>query len=305
MDTKSTATVVIGMSHFRLLGPVEIVIGGAEAVFDRRQHRDLLVLLLLHANRTLTVDRIAEQMWGGKPPTTAKAQLSNMISAIRRKLASGAGQVATLARRHGGYVLDIATELVDLARFDALTARARMAPEPAETAGLLRAAVDLWRGQALAGVYAAYATAARTALEERRVSAVEDLYQAELDLGLHIRLVPQLTADAAAHPFRERLLKQLMIALYRSGRQVEALEAYRGARRLLADEHGLEPSVALRALEGRVLRADPTLDHVVSAMTFLNSSGPSGGGPTVSTRPICRRCAGTCCCTPTTVRTMY
>jgi len=261
---KSATRVVIGMNHFRLLGPVEIVIGAADVAFDRRQHRDLLVLLLLHANRTLTVDRIVEDMWGGKPPATAAAQLNNMISANRRKLVHGTDQIATLARRHGGYVLDIAAESVDLARFDALTARARTASEPAETARLLRAAVHLWRGQALAGVHAAYATAARTVLEERRVSTVEDMYQAELDLGLHTRLVPQLTADAAAHPFRERLLKQLMIALYRSGRQVEALGAYREARWLLANEHGLEPSAALRGLEGRVLRADPTLDHVAA-----------------------------------------
>jgi DNA-binding SARP family transcriptional activator len=262
LDAKSTATVVFDMSHFWLLGPVEVVVGEAEVVFDRRQHRDLLVLLLLHPNRTLTVERIVEEMWGGRPPTTAKAQLNNMVWAIRRKLAHGAGHVATLAHRHGGYVLDIATELVDLARFDTLTARAQTASGPAETATLLRAAAGLWRGQALEGIHAAYAAAARTALEERRVSAVEDMYQAELALGQHTRLVPQLAVDVAAHPFRERLLAQLMIALYRSGRQVEALSAYREARRLLADEHGLEPSVALRALERCVLRADPTLDYI-------------------------------------------
>jgi DNA-binding SARP family transcriptional activator len=260
------------MSHFRLLGPVEIVIGDAEVAFDRRQHRDLLVLLLLHANRTLTTARIVEEMWGTEPPATATAQLRNMISAVRRKLSHGAWQVAVLARRHGGYVLDVTSDHVDLAQFNALTTRAQMSSEPAVTARLLRAAVDLWRGQALAGVHAAYATNVRTALEERRVSALEELYQAELDLGLHTRLVPQLTAEAAAHPFRERLLRQLMVALYRSGRQVEALRAYREARRLLAKEHGLEPSQALRTLEFRVLRSDPTLDHIADPAGYPPAS---------------------------------
>jgi DNA-binding SARP family transcriptional activator len=245
--------------HFRLLGPVEMVVGGAAVVFGRRQHRDLLVLLLLHANRLLTVDRVVEDMWGGAPPATAKAQVSNIVSAVRRVLSVGGREVAALTHRGDGYRLDIDAELVDLGRFDALTARARVVVAADERAPLLRAAVGLWRGRALTGVHAPYATAARATLEERRIAAVEDLCQAELDLGQHASLVAQLTEQVAAHPFRERLLQQLMIALSRCGRHADALAAYRQARRVLADEHGLEPSAALQDLERRILRADPAL----------------------------------------------
>lgn len=244
---------------FRLLGPVEALVGGSAIAFARPQHRDLLALLLLHPNKVLTRDQIIEGMWGAAAPSTATAQVQNMISALRSGVGCGIRGI------HAGYELEVDEGRIDLSVFGRILTQAGAATDPQETVELLRVAIGLWHGHPLAGVRAPYAAGARTALAERRLLATETLYDAELKLGRHSEIVPELTGVVAGNPLRERLVGQLMTALYRCGRQAEALDAYRELRSRLIDEHGLDPSPALRDLERLVLNSDPVLNRPTPA----------------------------------------
>jgi DNA-binding SARP family transcriptional activator/tetratricopeptide (TPR) repeat protein len=239
-----------------VLGPVEVRDGERLLALPRRQHRLLLALLAVRAGELLRTDVLIEELWGGRPPRAARAALHNNVSQLRQKLGA-----EVIERREVGYLLRLAPEQIDLLRFERLAEEARSAGSAEERAAKLRAALALWRGPAFADLaYEPFAVAEAQRLEELRLAAREDLVDAELDLGRHGDLVPELETLVLEHPFRERLVGQLMLALYRAGRQADALKAYREARAVLLEELGLEPGVQLRELEQAILRQDPALD---------------------------------------------
>ena len=240
---------------FRILGPLEAYRDGVALATGGPKQRALLALLLLHANEPVSRDVLVDGLWGERPPETAAKALQVYVSQLRRSL--GHERVLTSP---GGYELVVAPDGLDLLRFEGLIAQARAAP-PAAAAAKLREALALWRGRALADVAdAAFAQAETGRLEELRLAAAEGLVDAELALGHEAELVPELERVVAQNPLRERPRAQLMLALYRSGRQAEALECYQAARRALVDELGVEPSSQLRALHQAILRQDPALD---------------------------------------------
>jgi DNA-binding SARP family transcriptional activator/Tfp pilus assembly protein PilF len=241
---------------FGVLGPVEVRRDGVEVGPLRPRHRALLGLLLLYGGHVVAVDQIIEDVWGGTPPGTAKAQIQAWVAALRRSLGAASGLVLT---RPSGYAVIVNTARVDLHRFEELVARARRVHDTGERVAGLRAALELWRGPAFGGVQAAYVDGVRVRLDEERLAAAEDLHDAELDMGRHAELVAGLASLVRAHPLRQRLRGQLMLALYRTGRQAEALDAYREGHSLLVNEHGLDPSPALRELSQAIARGDPTI----------------------------------------------
>ena len=241
--------------EFRLLGPLEVTDDGRALALGGAKQRSLLAVLLLHANQVVSADRLIDEVWPGTSRAAALGTLHVGISRLRKEL--GAARVVT--RSPGYAVLVDATEL-DLARFEQLLREADGA-DPSTAADKLREALALWRGPPLADLaYEPFAQTPIARLEELRLVAVEQRADADLETGRHAELVGELEALVAEHPLRERLRCQLMLALYRSGRQAEALEAYRQARRTLADELGLEPSEELKRLEVAILNHDPALD---------------------------------------------
>jgi DNA-binding SARP family transcriptional activator len=262
--------------QFRILGPVQIVGSDGPLRFARRQHLDLVAFLLLHAERVVTTGQIIDAMWGQSPPRTAGAQTKNMLSALRGVLHPEGGPLATLDRQPAGYQLHLVSGPLDLALFTERVAGARAAGSPAGTVRLLRSALSVWQGAIpLAGVRAAFADAARAHLREQRDTALEELYDAELACGNHAKIVAALTNAVAASPGRERLVGQLMVALYRGGRVTDALDTFQRARRTLADDFGIEPSPELRDLELRILRADPALAPPVQGGTVAPDPWPA------------------------------
>jgi DNA-binding SARP family transcriptional activator len=240
--------------EFRLLGPLEIRTSDGTLPLGGEKQRALLALLLLNANRVVARDRLVDELWGERPPETAVATIQVYVSRLRKLLPEG-----TLATRPPGYVLAVEPDAVDLQRFERLVGAARDA-DPARSSELLREALALWRGPPLAEfAEEPFARAAAGRLEELRLAALEQRVEADLELGRHAELVGELEGLVAEHPHRERLHGQLMLALYRAGRQADALAAYRRARAAL-DELGLEPGAALRQLERQILAQDPELD---------------------------------------------
>ena len=240
--------------EIRLLGPLEVRDGERAVALPRRQQRALLAALALRAGEVVSTDRLVADLWGEHAPASATGSLQNTVSALRKAL--GRDVVLTQAP---GYRLALERDSVDAHRFERLLAAARSADEVAR-APLLNEALALWRGPALADLSEEqFARIEAGRLDELRVTALEERIDAELALGRHAALVGELEALVAAHPLRERLRGQLMLTLYRCGRQAEALEVYRAARLALADELGLDPSPELQGLERRVLRQDPSL----------------------------------------------
>ena len=241
----------------RLLGPLELEIGTVPVPLGTPGQRALLARLLLDAGRTVAVDRLIDDVWGEDAPPTAAKMIQIHVSKLRKLLPAG-----TLVTRRPGYALELPAESVDIVRFDRLrrqggAALARGAA--AEAAQLLRQALELWRAPALDEFDEPFAALEARRLEELRLACLEDRIEAELALGAHGMLIGELHALVTQHPLRERLRRQLILALYRSGRQAEALEAYRELRRMLTTELGIEPTPALRELEQRILVQDPTL----------------------------------------------
>jgi DNA-binding SARP family transcriptional activator len=242
--------------EFRILGPLEVADDGEPLQLSGQKQRALLALLLLDANRVVSTDRIVDALWGEQPPRTAATSLQNFVSQLRKLL--GADVVVT---KPPGYQLRIAPEQLDLERFTRLVEESRAEP-PAERAAKLRRALALWRGRPLADLgFEAFAQQEIGRLEELRLAALEDRVDAELESGHHTDLIGELEAFADEHPLRERLRSQLMLALYRSGRQAEALKIYHDTRRVLVDELGIEPSPSLQQLHGSILRQDPRLEE--------------------------------------------
>jgi len=242
--------------EFRILGPLEVVAdGGGLVTLAAAKQRALLAILILSANEPVSSDRLIEELWSGRPPASAKKVLQTYVSKLRRALGSGA-----LVTQPPGYALRIAPEALDHHRFEHLVAEAREC-DPPNAARLLREALALWRGQALADfVYEPFAQREIARLEELRLAALEARIDADLALGLQAELVGELEALTSEHPLGEHLRGQLMLALYRSGRQAEALAVYRDARGVLVEELGVEPGPALQELERAILRHDVALE---------------------------------------------
>src|SRR5439155_2800569 len=238
---------------FRLLGPIELLSDGEAVPLRAAKPRALLAILLLSRNRVVSLDRIVDELWRDEPPDTATKAAQVYISQLRKLLGD------RLERRAPGYVLRVEAGEVDIDRFEALLARAEAERESAATT--LEEALALWRGPAL-GEFAEepFAAAEAARLEELRLTAVERRLEIELGRGRQGAVVPELERLVRDHPLRERPHEQLMLALYRSGRQADALAVYRALRERLADELGLTPSPALRELERRILQQDPELE---------------------------------------------
>jgi DNA-binding SARP family transcriptional activator len=240
--------------EFRILGPLEVVHDGRPVRLDRRRLRALLAFLLLHANELVSADRLIDEVWGPEPPKTAGASLQNYISRLRKAIGA-----EFIVSQTAGYLLQVDPERFDLARFERLTAEAHGA-DPRERAEKLRAALSLWRGPALEDLaFEPFAQEEARRLGEARLAALEERIDAELALGRGGDLVGELEELVEEHPLRERFRAQLMHALYRAGRQADALAAYQEARRVLQDELGLDPSDELRALQQRILQQDAAL----------------------------------------------
>jgi predicted ATPase/DNA-binding SARP family transcriptional activator len=246
------------------LGPLEVRAGESSLPLTAAKQKTILALLLLHHGEVVSVDRLKEALWGDSPPTTAATALQGYVSQLRRTLESGAGGGASLlVTRSPGYSLAIGAEQFDVSLFEKLAAKGREALTAADwgrAAELLSQALGLWRGSPLADFsYDGWAQAPLGRLEEMRLSVLEDRIEADLSSGRHAELVGELEELIAEHPLRERLRGQLMLALYRSGRQAEALEAYQAARRALVDELGIEPGPELQALNRLILSQDEAL----------------------------------------------
>jgi DNA-binding SARP family transcriptional activator/ABC-type transport system substrate-binding protein len=252
--------------EFRLLGPVEALRDGRPIALGGAKPRALLALLLLHANEVVSRDRLIDALWGERPPGSADHSLDVQVSRLRKAFEPD----ELLLTRSGGYVLEIEPEAIDVRRFERLLEAGRRANadgKPAEALEALEAALGLWRGNALADL--AYEEFVRTEidrLEELRLVATEERIDAMLALGQHDTLIPELEALTAKHPLRERLRGQLMLALYRAGRQAEALRVYGDSRKRLVDELGIEPGQGLKDLEQEILRQDSSLDVPRSAV---------------------------------------
>jgi DNA-binding SARP family transcriptional activator len=254
--------------EFRLLGPVEVLEDGRPLPIGGAKERAILALLLVHANELVARERILDEIWGADAGEAATKSLRVRMSELRKALEGGAGAGELLERRRTGYVLHVDPMRFDVHRFERLVERGALAlaqGSPEAASGALRDALELWRGPALADlVYEAFAQAPIARLEELRLAALELRIEADLALGRHTELVGELRSIVAEHPLRERARGQLMIALYRSGRQSEALEAYQEGRNLLVNELGLEPSPPLRSLEQAILRQDSALEAAMS-----------------------------------------
>jgi DNA-binding SARP family transcriptional activator len=255
---------VSGTLEFRVLGPVEVVLGGVASRIGSPIQRTLLALLLMHPNQVVSTDRIVEVLWHDNPPG-ARRKLWFHVSKLRGILQPGAAEEtasAILVTRPTGYVLRIEPDRLDAGRFERLTrsARSTLGDQPARTAELLRQALGLWRGEPFEDVlHEDPVSAEARRLQELRLAALEDRLEADLALGRAGELIPELQELIAEHPFRENLRAKVMLALYRAGRQADALAAYRQARRTLVEELGIEPSDELGALHRRILEHDPAL----------------------------------------------
>ena len=258
--------------EFRVLGPLEVWREGGEVSLGGHRPRALLAVLLLHANEVVPTDRLIDELWGEDSPEGAAAALRVNVSRLRKALAQD-----VLTTRSPGYLVRVEHDELDLHRFERLVDEGRSLLArglAADASARLRDALSLWRGQALADfAYESFAQAAIARLEEIRLAAVELRIDADLALGRHDELVSELEALVAQHPLRERLRRCLMTALYRSGRQAEALDAYQNARRALVDELGIDPGAALQELERAILRQDPVLDLPA---TTAESGGEAG-----------------------------
>src|ERR671922_2378071 len=247
------------MDEFCLLGPLLVRREGVPLPLGGPKLRTLLAILLLESNKVVSADHLVDSLWGENPPETARNTLQVYVSQLRKLLSAG-----TLETAPPGYRLAVDPDAVDLLRFERLAVRGRTAlaaGDPATAAEELAEALALWRGPPLADLaWEQFAQAEILRLDELHLATLEDRIDADLALGRHAALVAELDRLIAENPFRERLRAQLMLALYRSGRQADALAVYQRARRTLVDELGIEPGESLRQLERAILAQDPSLN---------------------------------------------
>jgi DNA-binding SARP family transcriptional activator len=248
----------------RILGPIEIERGGRLIELSGRRERAVFALLLVHAGRIVPVDRMTEDLWEGNPPPTAVTSLRSHVSRVRKALATG-GVDDLLVTRDAGYALQVGSLRLDATEFEQHVAAGRTllaSGRPEEAASRLTGALELWRGTPFGEIGAsAFARAEVTRLEEAFKAAREDRIDADLLAGRHRELTAELDALVVEEPLRERLWGQRMLALYRCGRQADALRAYSEVRTLLAEHLGILPSAALQQLEVSILCQDPVLDQ--------------------------------------------
>jgi DNA-binding SARP family transcriptional activator len=251
--------------RFAMLGPLEAHRGNRRLALGGPRQRSLLALLLIHANTPVSADRLITELWGEDCSTQAVNALHVQVSRLRRRLAepTGAASEPALVTGPFGYLLSVSPQHLDADRFERLLGEGRSALDsgsPQNAAARLREALALWRGPALADLeHESFAQGAIGRLEELRLAALEARIDADLALGRHGDLVTELDRLVAQHPLREYPHGQLMLALYRCGRQADALAVYRRARERLAAELGLEPSPGLRGLERAILQHDASI----------------------------------------------
>jgi DNA-binding SARP family transcriptional activator len=251
--------------EFRILGPLEALDEGQAVRLGGAKQRALLAVFLLHRGEALSTERLIDELWGERPPATAAKSVQVYVSRLRKALAGGEGDGSTgvIVTREHGYELELDPDRLDARRFERLVAEGRRelaAGRPERAIAALEGALSLWRGPPLADLaYEPFAQREIARLDDLRVGALEQLIEARLALGAHGELAGQLETLIAEHPYRERLRAQLMLALYRSDRQAEALQAYQDARRTLVEELGIEPGERLRELERAILGQDPAL----------------------------------------------
>jgi DNA-binding SARP family transcriptional activator len=264
-----------------VLGSFEVRVAGQPVPLGGEKQRALLAILALRANDVVAREWLLEELWADDPPATAVKALQVYVSRLRKVLPAGA-----LVTRPPGYVLEIDPEQVDVHRFERIVTEAGDV-DPAQASVLLRSALALWRGPPFSEFGdEPFARIEAARLEDLHLAALKDLIDADLALGRHRALIPELRRLIERHPYRERLRGQLMIALYRSGRQAEALDAYQAARSVL-DKVGLEPGTALRTIERQILTQDPILDLAEPAPLARGIGGRALlPGPLVPASPV-------------------
>src|SRR5215204_5074628 len=243
--------------QFRLLGPLEAHDGDRAVGLGGAKQRALLTLLLLDARRTVSNDRLIDELWNADAPESARKMVQIYVSNLRKVLPRG-----MLRTWPAGYSLDVEPGATDLGRFERMAGEGRSAlaaGAPDAAAAALGSALALWRGPALEEFGEPFAVRERARLESLRLAALEDRIEADLARGAHADLTTELDALVLRHPERERLRAQHLLALYRAGRQAEALASYQGAWRYFDEQLGIQPSGDLRALQQRILAQDPAL----------------------------------------------
>ncbi len=259
--------------RFGVLGPLEVHLEGRLVSIGGPKQRTVLAVLLLESGRVVPAERLAACVWGDdlpdRWPATLQVYVYNLRRALRGDDEAGEGDGEVIVGRRPGYLADVEPMALDLLQLDELTVQARNARDAgdgAAAAHLFRLGLSLWRGPTLADLVAQpqVANLAQT-LDRRRAHLMRECFELELSLGRHRQLLPELEAASAQHPLDERLAGQLVVALYRNGRQADALATYRRTADRLAEELGIDPGAELRALEEAVLRQDPVLDLTVGA----------------------------------------
>ncbi len=267
---------------FGILGPIEVVDNGQVVDLGGLRERTLLACLVLSANRIVSADRLADDLWSGHPPPHSAATLRVYIARLRRSLGNAASALVT---QPPGYRLDVAPGDIDAERFLSMADRGRVqlaAGRPEDAAATLRSALALWRGQAVSDVAdMAFAQADIHRLEEARLTALEDRLDADLACGRHVAVIAELDGLTARHPLRERLCGLEILALYRCGRQGDALDSFERLRARLAEELGIDPTPELRRLHEALLRQDPSLSWRPSAQrpTTADPDARAAGDP--------------------------
>src|SRR5947208_2339709 len=250
------------MVEFRILGPLEVLEDGNPVALGTLKERLVLGVLLLHANEFVSRERLIDELWGEAPPPTAHKAVNVYVSKLRKAL--GRADADPIATASGGYRLLVEPERLDASRMQVLVAEAREHVSRGETetaAQRFREALSLWRGPTLAGLELESRGREDVArLDELRLAALMDRIDCDLALGRHEQALGELNVLVREHPLRERLRAQLMLALYRAGRQAEALDAYQQAREVLVEELGIEPSPVLQRLQKGILIQDPALE---------------------------------------------
>jgi DNA-binding SARP family transcriptional activator len=285
--------------EFGLLGPLVVRCGETVLPVPGGKQRALLAVLLLNANRVVAVDEVADVLWGAGPPPSAAVTIRNYVSRLRQALGEGGRE--RISFRQGGYVISLGEGELDVSRFENLLASARAAARVGswdQATATAREALGLWRGEPLADIESdVLALRERPRLAELHLQATETRVEAGLRAGRHGEVLAELQRLAADHPLREHLHALLMLALYRSGRQAEALAAYQQARAVLVGELGIEPGAEMHELQRQILAADPALDlprpaHAGGADVIGNGAadGASAGMGEGRSRGGCQRC---------------
>jgi DNA-binding NarL/FixJ family response regulator/DNA-binding SARP family transcriptional activator len=274
--------------EYRILGPLEVVEGGEPVPLGRPKERLVLAVLLLSANEFVSRERLIDELWGQSPPPTAGKAVNVFVSQLRKALTrDGLDPIATA---DGGYRIEVEPDHLDVAGMRRLLATAReraAAGEPEAAADFLREALGLWRGPTLAGLLLESRGRDEVAqLEELRLTALMDRIDCDLALGRHEDVLGELHVLVGEHPLLERLRAQLILALYRAGRQAEALEAYQQAREVLVEDLGIEPGPALQRLQKGILKQDPVLELPAGIAAASLSTRSARETPSRSTRLV-------------------